>query len=269
VRGSNADGVWNEEGARIAVPIAPPFWRTAWFGAAAAALVLATAWTWHRLRVRARLRRYRELEEARASEREAVRRRAAHDFHDELGHRLTKIGLFTEMARRGGGAAPEADDWLARIADESRRLSEETRDFLWMLGRGDDSLWALATHLREFGEELFDRTDVAFETEGIDEALRGVSLTMDSRRHIASIFKEGMNNALRHARCSHVKLRFQVENGELEIALEDDGRGFDEPENGRGHGLKNMRWRARKIDGTIRFASRPGSGSRVTLTRRA
>jgi len=249
--------------------IAPPFWRTGWFAAAAAAALLLAAGTWHRLRVRARLRRYRELEEARASEREAVRRRAAHDFHDELGHRLTKIGLFTEMARRTGGGSDAADDYLGRIAAESRRLSDETRDFLWSLGRGDDSLWALATHLRDFGEELFDRTDVAFETEGIDEALRGVTLTMDSRRHITSIFKEGMNNALRHAGCTHVKLRVRVEDGELEIALEDDGRGFEEPENGRGHGLKNMRWRARKIDGTIRFASRPGSGSRVTLTRRA
>jgi ligand-binding sensor domain-containing protein/signal transduction histidine kinase len=269
VRGSNGDGVWNDEGASIVVSIAPPFWRTNWFYALAVAAALLAAWTWHRLRVRARLRRFQEIEEARLEERERVRRKAADDFHDELGHRLTKIGLFSEMAKRSGSASTKVDDYLERIVTESHRLSDETRDFIWTLGRGGDSLFELADHLREFGEELFDRTDVTFAAEGVGEELRAVRLTMDSRRHITSIFKEGMNNALRHARCTHVTLQVKSDGREFEITLEDDGRGFDEPANGRGHGLKNMKLRARKIDGTIRFASRPGSGSRVTLTRRA
>ena len=58
---------------------------------------------------------------------------------------------------------------------------------------------------------------------------------------------------------------------EFTLSLADDGRGWDEgsPPPSRGRGLRNMELRARRIDGTIRIASRPGSGSTIALTRRA
>jgi signal transduction histidine kinase/streptogramin lyase len=270
VRGSNGDGVWNEAAAFIPVTIVPPFWRTKWFYGAITVAGLLALWLVHQLRVRARIRRFAELEEARTAERELVRRKAAHDFHDEIGHRLTKIGLFSEMARRRAPATvPEVDDYLERIVTESHRLSDDTRDFIWTLGRSGDSLLDVASHLRDFGEELFDRTEVAFEAAGITDALKRVPLTMDTRRHITSIFKEGMNNALRHAHCEHVTLRVRTQAEEFEITLEDDGRGYERPPGRTANGLNNMELRAQKIDGTIRFASRLGNGSTITLTRRA
>ena len=52
VRGSNNDGVWNEEGASLVVVITPPFWGTAWFRAAVGALVGALLFGIIRLRTR-------------------------------------------------------------------------------------------------------------------------------------------------------------------------------------------------------------------------
>ncbi len=43
VRGSNNDGVWNEEGLAARVVITPPFWQTIWFRALAALVVLGIA----------------------------------------------------------------------------------------------------------------------------------------------------------------------------------------------------------------------------------
>ena len=267
-RGATSAGVWNEEGVSIPLVVAPPFWRTAWFLALVVVAVVGSALLAHRIRVRARLSRYRELEQTRIAERDRVRRRAADDFHDELGHRLTKIGLFSEMVRRQlTNVSEDVEHYLERIIDESHHLSRDTRDFIWTLG-GGNSLRDLVLYLQRFGEDLFDRTDVLFSVRGLSDELETVELTMDSRRHLTLIFKEAMNNALRHSQCRHVELRVDTADGQFSLALGDDGKGYSGNVRGNGHGLKNMERRAQKIRGTIRIESHPGSGSTVTLTRR-
>ncbi|HMB70947.1 MAG TPA: two-component regulator propeller domain-containing protein, partial [bacterium] len=112
VSAAERGGEWSE-GAAIPVVIAPPFWRTAWFAALVAAAVAAMVWGIHRLRVRAQVSRSVAIERAREQERDLMRRRAADDFHDELGHRLTKIGLYSEVVRRHvAGVSPEVGAWL-------------------------------------------------------------------------------------------------------------------------------------------------------------
>jgi ligand-binding sensor domain-containing protein/signal transduction histidine kinase len=269
VTAASRDGAWADPGAAVPVLIAPPFWRTAWFAALVLAAGAAAVWGAHRLRVRARVAQSLAIERAREQERDLMRRRAADDFHDELGHRLTKIGLYSEVVRRHlAGVTPEVGAWLARIVNESRHLSDDARDFLWSLGPEGDTLHDLMTYLSDFGVELFDRTDVEFSVEGVTEATRGVALSMESRRHIGSIFKEAMNNALRHSGGRHVTLAARLAEDDFEVELRDDGRGWQRTSVRAGNGLKNMELRARKIDGTIRIASSPGAGSTITLKRR-
>ena len=61
VKGSNNHGVWNEEGASVAITITPPWWRSSWAYAGYALLVLATLVGVWRLQTR-RLRYQHELE---------------------------------------------------------------------------------------------------------------------------------------------------------------------------------------------------------------
>jgi signal transduction histidine kinase len=253
----------------VPVVIAPPFWRTAWFAALALAAAAAAAVGAHPRRGRARGAQSEAIERAREHERDLMRRRAAAAYHDERGQRLTKIGLYSEVVRRHlAGVTPEVGAWLARIVNESKHLSDDARDFLWSLGPEGDTLHDLMTYLSDFGVELFDRTDVEFSAEGVTETMRGVALSMESRRHIGSIFKEAMNNALRHSGGRHVKLLARLSREDFEIELRDDGRGWQRTSVRAGNGLKNMELRARKIDGTIRIASSPGGGSTITLKRR-
>ncbi|NNE42623.1 MAG: hypothetical protein HKN12_00305, partial [Gemmatimonadetes bacterium] len=183
---------------------------------------------------------------------------------------LTMIGLFSEVVRRElRDLSPEADRWLSRIVQESRQLSDDARDFVWSLGPGGETLLDLMNYLNRFGEELFDRTEVEFRTDGIAPELGDVRLAMESRRHICSIFKEAMNNALRHSGGEHVRLQVGLVGDEFEISLADDGRGYTRTSIRAGNGLKSMELRAQKIAGRIQIASRPGSGSTITLKRRA
>jgi ligand-binding sensor domain-containing protein/signal transduction histidine kinase len=270
VLGSNADGVWSEDGASLAVTITPPFHGTLAFRAGLVLAAAAAGLIAHRFRLRARLDRERAIERARTQERAAVQQRTAEDFHDELGHRLTKIGLYGEVLRRElGKMRPSAEEWLSRIQSESRHLSDDARDLVWALGPGGESLVDLMKYLQRFGEELFDRTDVRFVVEGLEPDLAAVPLSAESRRQISSIFKEAMNNALRHSGSGRVRLAVRLQGEGFEISLDDDGRGWLPDESRAGHGLRNMELRARRIEATLSVASRPGAGSTVVLRQEA
>ena len=268
VKGTNNDGVWNEAGSSLIIMISPPYWKTLWFKVLALCFCAGCVVLVHRLRVRARVRQSLNMESMRRREAEQVRKKAANDFHDELGHRLTKIGLFTEIVKRKlTGAAPDVVQYLDKIIEDSQSLTDDTHDFIWTLDPDRDSLFDLAIHLREFGEELFDRTGITYAATGISEDLLNIKLPMETRRHLTMIFKEGMNNIVKHSGCRHVTFDVSWENGCLRLSLSDDGRGYTEV-NGSGYGLKSMKQRAEKIHSSIRFDSQPGKGSRIEVTAR-
>ncbi len=76
VKAANSDGVWNSEGRTLRLTIAPPFWQTAWFRAAALGLLIGLLVAVHRLRTRSfRLRNAalcREVDDRKRAE-EAMR----------------------------------------------------------------------------------------------------------------------------------------------------------------------------------------------------
>ncbi|HET9887324.1 MAG TPA: two-component regulator propeller domain-containing protein [bacterium] len=269
VKAAGADGVWNETGAALPLQLDPPFYRTTWFAALVLSIALASLTLAQRLHVRSRVQRALEIERALSGEREALRRRAAADFHDELGHRLARIGLFSELAlrRTARAADDEVHTALARIGDEARRLAGDARDFFWSLGAERGTLGDLAARLAHFGEHLFERTEIEFRADGLREELDAIELEGEDRRNLLSIFKEAMTNALRHAQCRQVTLKVELLEESFALSLEDDGCGFRRTTTAAGHGLRNMEWRANKIDGTIRIASSPGQGTIVALTR--
>lgn len=206
------------------------------------------------------------IERARRLENEQVRKKAANDFHDELGHRLAKIALFGEIIKRKlNGDAGELAAYLDKIIDGSQRLSHDTRDFLWTLDSNKDSLHEVLFYLKEFADELFDRTAIDFRIVGLTPALEQIKLSAEAKRHLTLLFKEGMTNILKHAECRHATLQVEVAGERVQISLADAGKGCNGEVNGNGQGLKNMRERAEKLQGLLQVDSRPGEGTKIQL----
>jgi len=267
VKGSNSDGIWNENGAAIHLRISPPFWKTFWFAGTCLGIGLALMFLLHKYRLRTKLKQFQEIESARRLESENVRKKAANDFHDELGHRLTKIALFSEIVKRKlNGESQEMTGYLDKIIDASHRLVNDTRDFIWTLDPGKDSLYEVILYLKDFADELFDRTGVVFQLDGLSPALERLKLSPEAKRHLTLIFKEGLTNALKHAGCKMVTLAVVWQDDQLAIVLADDGKGYHGVLNGNGHGLKNMHARAEKIHSRLQIFSTPtGHGTTVQL----
>lgn len=281
VKAANHDGVWNEEGASLRIIIAPPFWRTWWFYSLLAGSVLALFYAWHRARLmrererlaeiarikhEERFKRFQAVEQARQDERERVRKKIAADFHDESGHKITKIALFCGVLQsKLKGRVAEVEEYLERIIKMAGSLHKDMSDFIWSLDPEEDTLHDTALKLKDFGDKLFDHTDIRFRLEGLAPELEQAHLPMETRQNLTCIFKEGMNNILKHSRasCRNVVFSLKRTNGSFALHLRDDGRGFDLNQCTLGHGLRNMQERARVIGGELRIISTLGLGTEI------
>ena len=284
------------------IHIQPPFYRTAWFYALAGATLVGLLLFAHWARLRSRVVHTLALERARASERELIREELSKDYHDALGHKLTKISLYTELARRsldngrvptaptGSGVHGAADagsavaeirreagdpvSFLQKVADSVESLTRETRQFIWTIDPRRDSLYETGLQLREFGDELFENSGVDFDVEGLGEGLRQWRLPMRGKQDVLLLFREALHNCLKHAQARTVRLRFEVTGRQASISVEDDGCGLTHSSSGegrraRGAGLANMKSRARAVGGVLELTARSDGpdvpGTRVRL----
>lgn len=277
VKASNKDELWNETGTTVRIHIAPPPWRTWWAYLlyVCAAIISLTGFMRYRLytheqQLRAEANEKDRIAQARREERREVRKKSAADFHDESGNVITKINLFLELAKRSTSSKSDLGslrEYLSAIEDNTKTLSSNMRDFIWSLDPERDTLYDAMVRLKQFGNSMFEHSEMRFTTRGIEKDLANVNLRMDDRRSIVLIFKEAMNNALKYANGSEVTFIVAQTDRHLAIILKDNGDGFSGEQSHDGYGLKNMQARAKKINGDLQIKSHEGSGTTIVFSK--
>ncbi len=247
--------------------IITPFQKTNWFRLAVLAACIGMGIGLQYLVNSRKQRRLKLLAKLRAEEQSKIRLRTAEDFHDEIGNKLTRINVLTNVLKNKIPLTPEAERILGQIEDNTGQLYSGTRDILWSLKPSNDNLYEILHRIRDFAGELFQDTDVNFTFTGTDEKWRKFRLPMDMSRNLIMIFKESLNNCLKYSKARNVTLDVTLKNKNvLQLTLKDDGQGFDLQTIKKGNGLNNMNVRAGRLDGRLYVDSRPGKGTIITLT---
>jgi signal transduction histidine kinase len=215
----------------------------------------------NKLEIERKLKYQSEIEKAKSEERKTVRKETAADFHDELGHLLTKISLFTEMARKNSKDNLSIQKYLSGIVNNTYQLSSGMKDLIWTLDSDRDTVYDVLIRIKDFGESLFEHSSITFLTSGFPNTLEDVKISMKKRRHLVLIFKEIMNNCLKYSNCKTAELNSSVNSNELSICFTDDGVGFDPKNADRGNGLRNINMRAKDIGAQVFISSKNGQTS--------
>jgi len=254
VKGSNNDGVWNEQGASIRMIIRPPFWESWWFR-----LLVATAF----VGLLASIYQYR-VSHLLAVER--LRVRIASDLHDDIGATLTKISLHSDLIQ-DGACSPEIIASLRKIGAMSRELVTTMSDVVWSIDARNDTIGDLLDRMRDFAVSVLSvkPVDVNFEVSGLDEHKR---LPVPLRQNLYLIFKEAINNIAKHAMASKVEIHVKNLDGEFNLTIRDDGKGWQENEYEKltGHGVRNMKMRAERIGGRLEISRNGGCTVQLTTS---
>jgi signal transduction histidine kinase len=200
----------------------------------------------------------RRLEAAKEEE----RRRISRELHDELGQTLTALKLNLSLLARdptGGDRLRQSIDIVDRSIQATRELARGMRPPLF------DEI-GLVPALQAFLDEQARCSDVAFELTAPPADGRGPpEIEMAAFR----IVQEAVTNVLRHARARRVTVELERERHAIDIAVRDDGRGFDvndafgRAEAGGHLGLVGMRERASALGGTFDVRSAAGRGTEI------
>ena len=265
VKGSNNDGLWNEAGTSIAVIITPPFWTTWWFTTIFLVTIVASIGSTIRYIETRKLRlRLRDVEQEHALERERLR--ISRDMHDEVGAKLTKISIMSELAMKGRPKADGGTTELLNISQTAREVIDNISAILWAINPRNDKLDNLTGYIREFASEYFEITPITCRF-NFPEQMFSHSLSAEVRRNIFLTMKEAINNVVKHSGATSVELNCIVSDRVVEFSIQDDGKGFAiEDVSLQGNGLLNMRKRIEDINGNFQIESQPGSGTRIRLT---
>ena len=253
VEAVSAEGVKSLAPASVEFTVLAPAWRRWWFLTLAAGVILLAGYMVYRYRV------------GRLLEVERIRTRIAADLHDDIGSNLTKIGILSEVANQQmNGAEQRVAEPISTIARISRESVTSMSDIVWAINPRMDSLRDLVSHMREFAGEMFASRDIEFDFRAppSDVYLR---LGADVRRTVYLIFKEAVNNIVRHAECSRADIELQVEGAHLVLTVADDGLGFDRAEEGAGNGLLSIERRAVQACGRVEIVSSRSAGTKITL----
>lgn len=268
---SNSDGNWASPGAEIQLNFAKYFWQSWWFiGITSVALLSAVggiARLVERQRTKSRLKR---LEQERALERE--RTRIAQDLHDEMGAKLCRISFLSEHARRDNANPAEMQEQIKSISDDSREVLHSLDEIVWAVNPENDTLEQATSYLAQFAQDYFSMTGVECALV-VPSQMPHYPVSSQVRHHLFLAVREALANILKHSSATRAKISMICENGNLEIRVEDNGKGFDtktplasDSRSTEAHdGLRNMTKRFTDVGGRCSIESTVGSGTTITF----
>lgn len=235
--------------------ISPPFFKTWWFIALVCAAVYGIASTLYRYRVNQLLKL------------EKMRNKIASDLHDDIGSALSSISIFSEVADqqlKQESPHERTREVIGHISYHSRAMLEAMDDIVWAVNPKNDHFNDLAVRMREFAIPLLEARNITFDI-NINPDIQNTRIQMEARKNIFLVFKECINNIIKHSHCTHIWVSVNKLNNQLEFVVIDNGRGFDQNQKNNRNGLGNMQKRAAEMKGVLQINSRPGNGTMIKL----
>lgn len=254
VKGTNSDGIWSENAASIRIIINPPFWQTWWFVTLVVIIIVFFIYYLGTIRIKSQL------------EIEKLKLKIASDLHDNIGAGLTEISILSEVAERSEGQSSSiVKKDLQKISETARQLVDSMSDIVWVVNPQRDSLHDLIVKLKDSYNEFFSSIGISFQVNNVEKS-DDIKLPMDYKQNLLLMFKEAINNAIKHSGCKKLILEAFYKNDIIEIILKDDGSGFNIDKIKFGNGIKNMENRAKKIKGKLSWKSEVGAGTTVIFS---
>lgn len=190
---------------------------------------------------------------------ENERRRLLRDLHDEVGATLTSIYFLLTTLVGQRELEQTFASRLRQASELARTALEQLRLLLWSINPENDRLPVLLSYLREIAHQMTEAANLKLHIE-MPNPIPDLPVDAEYRHHLVCITREGLNNVLRHAQASNVRLQVHLTDHGLRLQLCDDGIGFDSQTTST-RGLRYLQERIEYLNGTFKFITQPGQGT--------
>jgi two-component system, sensor histidine kinase ChiS len=264
VKGSNNDGIWNEEGAAMKLMIQPPYWKTWWFRSGALSLLAGILLFGFYSRInrykKARIQQ-QEFSKRLIESQEQERKRIASELHDGLAQNLLLINYeVMKNIKADESETPSLKQALTYIQE----AVEEVREIAYNLHPHQLERLGLTKALESAALRIASASGLQMniQLENIDS-----HIPLRDQIHLYRIIQEAFTNIVKHAGATACEFKIRVDDGSIRIRLADDGRGFTYGKHEqammhtKGFGLSDMEERVKLIGGTIHIDTAPDRGT--------
>jgi signal transduction histidine kinase len=191
------------------------------------------------------------------------RQRLARELHDSVSQALYGIALGARTAKaqleRDPARAGEPLDYVLTLAEAGLA---ELRSLIFELRPESLETEGLVAAFQKQFAAIRARHGISVHPQLGDEPDAPIAV----KEAIYRIGQEALNNTVKHARATSVRVALSAANGRITLEIGDDGRGFDPESDFPGHlGLQTMAERARELGGSLAITSTPGEGTTVRL----
>ena len=266
----NGEGVWNLQGQSLRIVVLPPFYRTWWFTTAAALGVIGLAFLIYRYRIaqwhRAQAAQ-QEFSRRLIVSQESERSRIAAELHDSLGQHLLIIKNRAALGERFTPKESPAKEQFDEINASAAQAIGEVRAIAYHLRPLNLDRLGLTAVIEEMIEKVCGAAGIQFseDIEPLDNLF-----SQEDEINFYRIIQESVNNIVKHSRATKANIEIWREDGNLHIAVRDNGRGFDTQtivhgDAPRGLGLTSITERVRMLGGTHAITSTPGAGTTLDI----
>lgn len=212
--------------------------------------------------------RLRALTKRIVTAQEDERLRISRELHDEAGQALTSLKISLELIRAG---LPKDQEALRQRLGDVAGLADETMETLRMLAHdlrppGLDA-FGLNVALEGLCYDFGVRTNLPVTYSGVELPKLPTTVALSMYR----VVQEALTNIAKHAEARAVQVFLTFEEGSLDLAIVDDGKGFSveadgvDPRERSGIGLVSMQERAELLGGKLEVDTAPGRGTRLKV----
>ncbi len=196
----------------------------------------------------------------------SVRDTISKDLHDEIGSTLTSINILSNISQKAFAEDPaQAKDMLQQISTQTKTIQQNMSDIVWSLRPENESIENFEVRMREFAAQTLEANNIRTKFY-FDDELLGETLPQNARKDLLLIYKEAINNIVKHANANSVDISFRKALNKAILIIQDNGVGIKSIGNtASGTGAKTMDQRARAIGATLNISRKDG-GTNVTVT---
>ncbi len=212
------------------------FYKTWWFRGLIALVLGAMALTYYLSKIR------------QVNQILRIKKQIADDLHDDVAASLSQISVLAKSLHEQEPQAAMLEQ-IENLSDESiGKLS----DIVWAIDDRPQTLEALANRLQDHAESIFHPLQIRMKAEiHIAESVRNVASPV--RHHVLMIFKEAVNNIIRHSNSNFVFIRLENQRKELILVIENSFNALKSGAHSSGKGLDSMAKRARLLHGDLKI----------------
>ena len=192
---------------------------------------------------------------------ESERRHLARELHDELGQSISAIKAVAVSLKQKNGEDNSAAQSIIEISDHIYSVVRGMMQRLRPVVLDELGLVTAIERLVDDWNSHHENTFCALRTEG---SLTDLDETVNI--HLYRIIQEVLTNVAKHAAATQVEICLQrMKNGEIELLIKDNGKGFDLTKRHSGMGLAGLRERVISMNGKLSLESRPGQGVLIQI----